>query len=456
MGKIFLLFLFFLSFSFLHGYFALDAGTIDGSEQWGYVEVRPKAHLFWWLYKSPNRVEDPSKPWPILLWLQGGPGGSGVGLGNFLEIGPLDGHLKPRNYTWLKKADLLFVDSPVGTGFSYVEDESLVVKTDEDAATDLTTLLKMIFNGNENLQKSPLYIFAESYGGKFAVTLGLSALKAIQAGQLKLQLGGVALGNSWISPEDIVFSWAPLLKDLSRMNNNGLNISNSLALNIKQQIAEGKYENATSTWEELESVIAKYSHNVDFYNFLFDDGNGPISATKQFKGLARIDRYSRYLSTKKSSTAGAGGSDVDLYSLMNGPIKKKLRIIPENVTWGGQGYLVFPAMRGDFMKPRIQEVDELLAKGVNVTVYNGQVDLICCTKGVEAWVQKLKWDGLEEFLSLDRTPLYCGTDKTTTTGFSSSYKNFSFYWILGAGHFVPAEQPCVSLQMVGSITRSPN
>ncbi|KAK4833884.1 hypothetical protein QYF36_012840 [Acer negundo] len=424
---------------FLHGYFALDAGTNDGSEQWGYVEVRPKAHLFWWLYKSPNRVENPSKPWPILLWLQGGPGASGVGLGNFLEIGPLDGHLKPRNYTWLKKADLLFVDSPVGTGFT----------------TDLTTLLKMIFNGNENLQKSPLYIFAESYGGKFAVTLGLSALKAIQAGQLKLQLGGVALGNSWISPEDIVFSWAPLLKDLSRMNNNGLNISNSLALNIKQQIAEGKYENATSTWVELENAIAEYSNNVDFYNFLFDDGNGPISATKQFKGLARIDRYLSYLSTKKSSTAGAGGSDVDLDSLMNGPIKKKLRIIPENVTWGGQGGLVFSAMTGDFMKPRIKEVDELLAKGVNVTVYNGQVDLICCTKGVEAWVQKLKWDGLEEFLSLDRTPLYCGTDKTTTAGFSSSYKNFSFYWILGAGHFVPAEQPCISLQMVGSITRSP-
>ncbi|KAL5809422.1 hypothetical protein ACOSQ3_030113 [Xanthoceras sorbifolium] len=466
MEKILLPLLFFFSFSLLHGFLALDAGTSDGPEQWGYVEVRPKAHLFWWLYKSPYRVEDPSKPWPILLWLQGGPGASGVGLGNFLEIGPLDGHLKPRNSTWLKKADLLFVDSPVGTGFSYMEDKSLVVRTDEDAATDLTILLKMLFNGNENLQKSPLYIFAESYGGKFAVTVGLSALKAIESGELKLQLGGVALGNSWISPEDFVFSWAPLLKDLSRMNNNGLNISNSLALNIKQQIAEGKYENATSTWGHLEGVIFKYSNNVDFYNLLFDDGNGPIDGTtsnwlsvsEQFKGLGLgMDRYSRYLSTKKFSTSGAGGSSsIDLDALMNGPVKKKLQIIPENVTWGGQGGLVFPAMTGDFMKPRTKEVDELLAKGVNMTVYNGQVDLICCTKGVEAWVQKLKWDGLKEFLSLDRTPLYCGTDKTTIAGFSSSYKNFSFYWIIGAGHFVPAEQPCVSLQMVGSITRSPN
>lgn len=29
--------------------------------------------MFWWHYKSPYRVEDPSKPWPIILWLQGGP-----------------------------------------------------------------------------------------------------------------------------------------------------------------------------------------------------------------------------------------------------------------------------------------------------------------------------------------------------------------------------------------------
>jgi len=81
-------------------------------------------------------------------------------------------------------------DNPVGTGYSFVEDDKLFVKTDDEAATDLTTLLIKLFNKNENLQKSPLYIVAESYGGKFAVTLGLSALKAIEDKKLKLTLGG--------------------------------------------------------------------------------------------------------------------------------------------------------------------------------------------------------------------------------------------------------------------------
>ncbi|KAK4408441.1 Serine carboxypeptidase-like 51 [Sesamum angolense] len=408
--------------------------------------------------------------------LKSGQGASGVGIGNFEEIGPLDTYLKPRNSTWLRKADLLFVDNPVGTGYSFVEEPNLVVKTDDEAAADLTTLLIEVFNRNESLQKSPLYIVAESYGGKYAVTLGLSALKAIQAGKLKLKLGGIALGDSWISPEDFVvfleippiirhvfismsftglimqFSWGPLLKDVSRLDNNGLLKSNSLAEQIKEELDAGKYVEATESWNELERVIISSSNSVDFYNFLLDSGMDPVSlkASELSQQIAK-SRYLRYLNSLRSSTPGGGG---DLDSLMNGEIKKKLKIIPDDVQWGGQSDLVFTALEGDFMKPRIDEVDELLARGVNVTVYNGQLDVICSTKGTEAWVEKLKWNGLKSFLSMDRTPIYCG-DSKITKGFTKSYRNFHFYWILGAGHFVPVDQPCVAMSMIGSITQSP-
>nr|GLL33977.1 serine carboxypeptidase-like 51 [Ipomoea trifida] len=422
----------------------------DGSEAWGYVEVRPKAHMFWWYYRSPSRAEDPNQPWPIILWLQGGPGASGVGIGNFEEVGPLDINLKPRNSTWLNKADLLFVDCPVGTGYSYVEDTKQFVKTDWEAATDLTTLLIEVFNSNESLQKSPLYIVAESYGGKFAVTLGLSALEAIEAGRLKLKLGGVALGDSWISPEDFVFSWGPLLKDVSRLDENGFQQSNSLALKIKQKLEAGEFEEATDLWGDLENAISASSNSVDFYNFMLDADMDPLSvAASELSQALALKRYSRYLQSRSSSL----GSDADLSKLMNGPIRKKLGIIPENVLWGEESGHVFGNMYGDFMKPRINEVDELLAKGVNVTIYSGQLDVICATKGTEAWIQKLKWEGLKTFLSLERSPLYCGNDKTTR-GFTKSYRNLHFYWILGAGHYVPVDQPCVALDMVGSITQS--
>ncbi|XP_020212596.1 serine carboxypeptidase-like 51 [Cajanus cajan] len=387
-------------------------------------------------------------------------GASGVGIGNFEEVGPLDTSLKPRNSTWLRKADLLFVDNPVGTGYSFVEDKKLFVKTDEEAGTDLTTLLIEIFNGDEKLQKSPLFIVAESYGGKYAVTLALSALKAIEEGKLKLILGGVALGDSWISPEDFVFSWGPLLKDLSRLDDNGLQKSNSIAERIKQQLEEGKFVDATNSWSELESVISASSNNVDFYNFLEDEGSNDLSAMELglYKEIS-MKRYSRYLTFLRSRSTPGGDNDLD--ELLNGAIKKKLKIIPENVTWGGQSNDVFTYLEGDFMKPRINEVDELLAKGVNVTVYNGQVDLICATKGTEAWVNKLKWEGLKNFLGKDRTPLYCGSDKSTTKGFVKSYKNLYFYWILKAGHFVsqhqsPSQQLCMSFQCSNTVLLASN
>lgn len=85
------------------------------SEYWGYVNVRPNAFMFWWLYMKDEGVDK-----PLIMWLQGGPGGSSTGFGNFEEIGPQNVQLKPRNTTWLKEANLLFVDNPVGAGYSYV------------------------------------------------------------------------------------------------------------------------------------------------------------------------------------------------------------------------------------------------------------------------------------------------------------------------------------------------
>ncbi|KAL6537975.1 hypothetical protein OROHE_012262 [Orobanche hederae] len=300
------------------------------------------------------------------------------------------------------------MDNPVGTGYSYVEDTKLLVKSDDEAAADLTTLLIEISNRNVNLQKSPLYIVAESYGGKYAVTLGLSALGAIEDGKLKLKLG-----------EDFVkLSWGPLLKDVSRLDKKGLVKSNRLANEIKQQIKDHKYVEATYSWNNLEYAIFNSSNGVDFYNFMLDlwmDDLASSTAAESSQLQTSMKRYSTYLSSLQSSPGGDGDR---LDSIMNGEIKNKLHIIPENVTWGGQGEQVFDAFEGDFMRPRIKEVDQLLAKGVHVTIYSGQ----------------LKWGGLKTFLAMDRTPIYCGKEKITK-GFTKSYRNLQFYWILRAGHF---------------------
>uniref|UniRef100_A0A0D9VUT5 Carboxypeptidase n=1 Tax=Leersia perrieri TaxID=77586 RepID=A0A0D9VUT5_9ORYZ len=416
---------------------AVSGGTNDGSERWGYAQVRPKAHLFWWYYRSPQRVSSPGKPWPTVLWLQGGPGSSGVGLGNFLEIGPLDATLKPRASTWLQKADLIFVDNPVGTGYSYVEgdDDSLLVTTDGQAAADLTALLRALAGGElPSLKDSPLFVVAESYGGKYAAALGVSLARAIRAGELRLTLGGVAIGDSWISPEDFALSYGPLLLQVSRLDSNGADAASKKAQAIKQHIAAGRFKQAQSALSSMLTSIVANSGHVDVYNFLLDSGMDPVAATAAAPARSFPPAYSTYLDSKLS----IGDS---IRAIMNGAVKEKLHIIPKDVVWEQQSYTVYNALINDFMKPRIQEVDELLSYGVNVTVYNGQLDVICSTVGAEAWIQKLKWDGLKNFLSIPRQPLHCGSSEITK-GFVRSYKNLHFYWILGAGHFSSAVTAC--------------
>ncbi|VAH87081.1 unnamed protein product [Triticum turgidum subsp. durum] len=320
--------------------FILQGATVAAdNETWGYVEIRHKAHLFWWYYKSPHRVSSPVKPWPTILWLEGGPGGSGVGGGNFQGIGPLDVNLKPHNSTWLQKADF--------------------------------------------------------------------------------QL-----------------SYAQLLHDVSRLSDEAVAPLNRMAAIVKEQIAAGQFTTAKMTWTNLVDLIDQQSDGVDMLNFLLDKGEG--SSTSQV-----------FPSTPNT-----------IDGLMNGVIKEKLKVIPKNIIWQGVAIQVFEAMNATYMKPAIDEVDQLLAYGVNVSVYNGQFDVICSTIGVEAWVKKLKWAGLKSFLSTPRQALrYCDSPArclNPVKAYARSYQNLNFYWILGAGHKVPVDKPDVALRMISSIVQSPD
>ncbi|KAG4983061.1 hypothetical protein JHK87_027810 [Glycine soja] len=81
--------------------------------------------LFYWFFEAQS---EPSKK-PLLLWLNGGLGCSSIGYGAVVEIGPLivnkNGEgLHFNTHSWIQEANLLFVESPVGVGFSYTNTSS--------------------------------------------------------------------------------------------------------------------------------------------------------------------------------------------------------------------------------------------------------------------------------------------------------------------------------------------
>ncbi|CAD6272767.1 unnamed protein product [Miscanthus lutarioriparius] len=101
----------------------------------GYVTVNERngRALFYWFFEAQTTPEEK----PLLLWLNGGPGCSSIGYGAASELGPLrvvrrGAALEFNEYAWHKEANLLFLESPVGVGFSYTNTSSDLDKLNDD------------------------------------------------------------------------------------------------------------------------------------------------------------------------------------------------------------------------------------------------------------------------------------------------------------------------------------
>ncbi|GAU51230.1 hypothetical protein TSUD_412320, partial [Trifolium subterraneum] len=126
----------------------------------GYVDIDVKhgKSLFYYFVEADQY---PDKK-PLTLWLNGGPGCSSIGGGAFTELGPFyttgDGRGLQRNSnSWNKVSNLLFLESPIGVGWSYSNITSDYNNYD-DAATDEVGLAIMNYcnydGTSDNLTKS--------------------------------------------------------------------------------------------------------------------------------------------------------------------------------------------------------------------------------------------------------------------------------------------------------------
>lgn len=412
---------------------ASSAAQSVPDEDWGYVTVRQSAHMFWWLYgrlNSTSRTTD-----PLVMWLQGGPGASSTGFGNFKEVGPLDEKLQARPFTWANTANLLFVDNPVGTGYSYVDNNSAFCTNEACIAADLVTLMTAFLNKYPAFQSTPFFIFSESYGGKMAADFAAALTQAIKSGKVNCNFQAVALGDAWIRPMSFVNSWGPFLYATAEIDSVGLQKIQKAANATQRAVDQKQWSRATDLWANTEDVVEQVGAGVNFYNIL----HRPASSRSSFGITRAMQRQLLHLKGDK------------LTALMTGPIAKKLGI-PSSVTWGSQSSDVFQALSGDFMQDVVATVDSLLTNGVKVVVYTGNLDLICCSIGTLDWMNYLHWSGYPSWKAAPRTNLV--SQAGSIVGFEKSFQNLRFFTILAAGHMIPSDQPEAGQILLRSVLRS--
>jgi len=402
-------------------------------EDWGYANVRPNAYLFWWFYG----MADPAKrdTAPVVVWLQGGPGASSTGFGNFEEIGPLDINLNPRPINWVQSANILFVDSPVGAGFSYVTSPGAYVQKDQQIGVDLVGMLQSFLaqHPSVTLNQNPFWIFCESYGGKETLSFGVALAEAIKKGEIKINFKGVALGDSWISPGDFLASYSEYLYGISEVDNKGKALIDTSANAALAAIQAQQWLKATQIWSDNQNDIENATFGINVYNVL----DRSQDQQERKGGLTLKQRVRKILEAYEGDP---------LTDLMNGKIREKLKIIPANVTWSQESDDVFNNLAMDFMKPAIAWADSLISQNYNVVVYSGNLDLICCTTGTLKWMKQLSWSQYPTFDAQPRTPIM--DNNGNIVAFRKQYLNFQFFTILSAGHMVPSDQPYAAKSML--------
>lgn len=263
----------------------------------------------------------------------------------------------------------------------------------------------------------------------------------IREEKIQCELTGVALGDSLISFQDTIPSYGPYLFSLSLLDEKDLRTVQQLSQECVKAANKGDYATAMHLADQGNALIGRVTDNVDVYYVLRH--NVP-SAYKNPSRLFHDQLFAQYLTRSHSDP---------LFNLMNGPIRKKLGIIPYNVTWGGQSEMVAKSQYHDIPSSVLSDVSKLVRGGVKVVVYQGQLDMICGTLGAESWITKLDWDGLPQFLNSSRKPLYTPSKLATkeTGAFLKNYKNFELYYILNAGHMVPIDAPQMALEMLRNV-----
>ncbi|KAL5790383.1 hypothetical protein ACOSQ2_005271 [Xanthoceras sorbifolium] len=174
-------------------------GELPFKLETGYVSV-DKSELFYYFIESEgNPKED-----PLLTWYSGGPGCSTLN-GLIYQIGPLAFNITAYEggipqlvyypYSWTKTASILFVDAPVGTGFSYATSPDGYATSDTLAAAHVYQFLKKWLIDHPQYLKVQLFAGADSYSGISATILVQHILDGNGNGNWpKLNLKGYILG----------------------------------------------------------------------------------------------------------------------------------------------------------------------------------------------------------------------------------------------------------------------
>ncbi|KZT65397.1 alpha/beta-hydrolase [Daedalea quercina L-15889] len=384
----------------------------------GYGNISSTESLWFWFFEARSNPDTA----PLTLWLNGGPGSSSM-VGLFDEHGPCrlnndSTALDYNPYSWNNVSNMIYLDQPVGVGFSYGDE---TVGTSQEAAADVWTFIQIFLNDTRfsQYQENEFAIWTESYGGHYGPTFAAYFLEqndAIANGSISgipINLKYLGVGDGLTDP----LSQYPGYLEYAASNP------------YHPTASDSEIENATTAWNETGGC-------KDQITACYDGGSEDTCSAAQ------------YYCNDNILSALSGDYDV-YYILATDPDayppdptdflnnSTLMAQIGAEATWQETNDNVYTnfADTGDWMRNSRPDLEYVIDAGVRTIVFDGDADYILNFKGVEAMVAALQTNFSAEFDQLEFT------NWTVAGEQAGLYKNagtFSYVRIYGAGHEVAA------------------
>ncbi|KAM7424046.1 hypothetical protein PAMA_000417 [Pampus argenteus] len=414
--------------------------------QWsGYLQARPGTFLHYWFVTS---QQDPAKD-PLVLWLNGGPGCSSLE-GFLSENGPFHVNdngatLYENNFSWNKIANLLYLESPAGVGYSYSDDKKYVTD-DDQVADDNYKALQSFFVKFPKFTQNEFFIFGESYGGIYAPTLSLRVV----TGTAKINFKGFAVGNglSSFALNDQSLIYFGYYHGLF-----GEDLWRDLNINCCEKGTCNFYNSSSETCQTMVNVAFNivYEHGLNEYALYLDcEGNRRSLRSYErtmshlFKNHRKRLQAHKFLGRVPSSMSLRAvppciDSTAQTNWLNRGDVRKALHIPATLPKWDicsdNLNYtMLYPTVKDVYLK--------LLSLGLRALVYNGDTDMACNFLGDQWFVEDLGFKATTKY----QTWIH----EDQVAGFYQRFGNITFLTVKGAGHMVPQWAPGPALHMFQS------
>ncbi|KPM02169.1 serine carboxypeptidase CPVL-like protein [Sarcoptes scabiei] len=395
---------------------------VDVESYSGFITVNKTydSNMFFWFFQPYVKRSNN----PLLVWLQGGPGGSSL-FGLFVENGPLmiNSHLNVslRPWSWNIEFAVIYIDNPVGTGFSFTKDERGYATNEVEVADNLYEFMRQFLLLFPEYRNKKLFLTGESYAGKYVPAFGYKIhTMGHQARKDGMNLQGLAIGDGFSDPRNMI-DYGPFLYQTGLIDEEQLSYFQAQTKEAQKLIDDNQFAEAAAIFDQL--LDGDFTNESYFYN---------ATGLRFYYNILRDHQP----------------DDFNFYISFLAEPKVRDAIHVGDLPYGNTSDIVEEKLVNDIMASVKPWIEELLDARYRFLFYSGQLDIIVAAPLTENFLKQLNWHGSKMYLKAPRSIYRFKPRSTYVCGYAREVDNMIQLIIRNAGHILPYDQPKVAYDMI--------